>query len=109
MLVGHNWFLPEKPPAGQHYERWFYADGRGDEKNALYRENAGETKEAAQTWHSKLPVAWHNSTWTADRAIEWLKHGRDDEPFLHMDQFSPTHITHLMHQNHGLDCMIQVR
>ncbi|MEM8802752.1 MAG: sulfatase-like hydrolase/transferase, partial [Pseudomonadota bacterium] len=27
MLVGHNWFLPEKPPYGQHYERWFYADG----------------------------------------------------------------------------------
>ena len=21
MLVRHNWFLPEKPPAGQHYER----------------------------------------------------------------------------------------
>ncbi|MEO0946499.1 MAG: sulfatase-like hydrolase/transferase, partial [Pseudomonadota bacterium] len=62
MLVGHNWFLPEKPPYGQHYERWFYADGRGDEKNALYRENAGETEGAAQTWHSKLPVAWHNST-----------------------------------------------
>ena len=32
MLVGHNWFLPEKPPRGHHYERWFYADGRGDEK-----------------------------------------------------------------------------
>ncbi|MGI9525226.1 MAG: sulfatase-like hydrolase/transferase, partial [Hyphomicrobiaceae bacterium] len=43
MLVGHNWFLPEKPPAGQHYERWFYADGRGDEKNALYRANGGDT------------------------------------------------------------------
>ena len=32
MLVGHNWFLPEKPPYGQHYERWFHADGKGDEK-----------------------------------------------------------------------------
>ena len=73
MLVGHNWFPPEKPPRGQHYERWFYADGRGDEKNALYRENAGDTKGAAQTWHSRLPTAWHNSTWTADRAIAWLK------------------------------------
>ncbi|MCY4208892.1 MAG: sulfatase-like hydrolase/transferase, partial [Roseovarius sp.] len=73
MLVGHNWFLPEKPPAGQHYEHWFYADGHGDEKNRLYRENAGDTRGAAQTWHSRLPVAWHNSTWTADRAINWLK------------------------------------
>ena len=91
MLVGHNWFLPEKPPHGQHYERWFYADGRGDEKNALYRENAGDTKEAAQTWHSKLPVAWHNSTWTADRAIEWLKHGRGDEPFCTWVSFPDPH------------------
>lgn len=91
MLVGHNWFLPEKPPHGQHYERWFHADGRGDEKNTLYRENAGDTKEAAQTWHSKLPVAWHNSTWTADRAIEWLKHGREDRPFCTWVSFPDPH------------------
>ena len=91
MLVGHNWFLPEKPPAGQHYERWFYADGRGDAKNALYRENAGDTKAAAQTWHSKLPVAWHNSTWTADRAIEWLRHGRSDAPFCSWISFPDPH------------------
>ena len=92
MLVGHNWFLPEKPPAGQHYERWFYADGRGDEKNALYRENAGDTKGAAQTWHSKLPVAWHNSTWTADRTIDWLKYGReDDKPFCTWVSFPDPH------------------
>lgn len=91
MLVGHNWFLPEKPPAGQHYERWFYADGRGDEKNALYRENAGDTKDAAQTWHSKLPTAWHNTTWTADRAIDWLKHGRGDQPFCTWVSFPDPH------------------
>ena len=91
MLVGHNWFLPEKPPHGQHYEKWFYADGRGDEKNALYRENAGDTKDAAQTWHSKLPVAWHNSTWTADRTIEWLKHTRADEPFCTWVSFPDPH------------------
>ena len=91
MLVGHNWFLPEKPPQGQHYERWFYADGHGDERNALYRENAGDTKGAAQTWHSKLPPAWHNSTWTADRAIEWLKHGRGDEPFCTWVSFPDPH------------------
>ena len=91
MLVGHNWFLPEKPPRGQHYERWFYSDGRGDEKNALYRENAGDTKDAAQTWHSKLPVAWHNSTWTADRTIEWLKYGRGDTPFCTWVSFPDPH------------------
>ncbi len=91
MLVGHNWFLPEKPPRGQHYERWFHADGRGDEKNALYRENAGDTQGAAQTWHSKLPVAWHNTTWTADRAIDWLKHGRGDGPFCAWVSFPDPH------------------
>ena len=92
MLVGHNWFLPEKPPAGQHYEKWFYADGKGDEKNALYRENAGDTKEAAQTWHSKLPTAWHNTTWTADRAIDWLKNTRDqDTPFCTWISFPDPH------------------
>ncbi|MEO0633621.1 MAG: sulfatase-like hydrolase/transferase [Pseudomonadota bacterium] len=91
MLVGHNWFLPEKPPHGQHYERWFHGDGRGDVKNALYRENAGDTKDAAQTWHSKLPVAWHNSTWTADRAIEWLRHGRGSDPFCTWVSFPDPH------------------
>lgn len=96
MLVGHNWFPPEKPPAGQHYERWFHADGRGDEKNALYRDNAGDTKGAAQTWHSRLPVAWHNSTWTADRAIEWLKNADRDDPFCAWVSFPDPH--------HPFDC-----
>lgn len=96
MLVGHNWFLPEKPPAGQHYERWFYADGRGDVKNALYRENAGDTGGAAQTWHSRLPVAWHNSTWTADRAIDWLRHQPHDQPFCAWVSFPDPH--------HPFDC-----
>lgn len=44
MLVGHNWFPPEAPPRGQHYERWFHADGRGAEKMDAYRRNAGDTK-----------------------------------------------------------------
>ena len=96
VLVGHNWFLPEKPPGGQHYERWFYSDGRGDEKNALYRENAGNTKSAAQTWHSKLPVAWHNSTWTADRTIDWLKQDRQSRPFCAWISFPDPH--------HPFDC-----
>ncbi|MGI9524608.1 MAG: sulfatase-like hydrolase/transferase, partial [Hyphomicrobiaceae bacterium] len=66
-----------------------------DEKNALYRENAGETHGAAQTWHSKLPVAWHNSTWTADRAIDWLKRKRD-QPFMTWISFPDPH--------HPFDC-----
>ncbi len=92
MLVGHNWFLPEKPPAGQHYERWFYADGHGDAKNAAYQANGKDTKGAAQTWHSMLPTAWHNTTWTADRAIDWIKSGRnDDKPFCTWVSFPDPH------------------
>lgn len=96
MLVGHNWFPPEEPPRGQHYERWFHADGRGAEKIALYRANAGDTKGAAQTWHSRLPVAWHNTTWTADRAIEWLSRAGRGRPFCAWVSFPDPH--------HPFDC-----
>ena len=97
MLVGHNWWPPEKPPAGQHYERFFHADGRGEEKIRLYWENAGDTKDAAQTWHSRLPTAWHNTSWTADRFIDWMAHGRKtDQPFVSWVSFPDPH--------HPFDC-----
>ena len=95
MLVGHNWFPPEAPPRGQHYERWFHADGRGEEKLEAYRRNEGDTRGAAQTWHSGLPVAWHNSTWTADRAIEWIERDRTG-PFCAWISFPDPH--------HPFDC-----
>ena len=95
MLLGHNWFPPEVPPRGQHYERWFHADGRGAERIRAYRRNAGDTKGAAQTWHSELPVAWHNSTWTADRAIERLRQDRA-APFCTWVSFPDPH--------HPFDC-----
>jgi len=97
MLVGHNWWAPLVPPGGQHYERWFHADGRGSDKIEAMWANAGDTKGAAQTWHSKLPAAWHNTTWTADRAIDWLKRGRDGErPFCTWVSFPDPH--------HPFDC-----
>lgn len=97
MLVGHNWWAPEKPPGGQHYERFYYADGRGEERTNLMWENAGDTKGAAQVWHSKLPTAYHNTSWTADRFIEWINHGRDTEkPFCTWVSFPDPH--------HPFDC-----
>ncbi|MEO1550436.1 MAG: sulfatase-like hydrolase/transferase [Pseudomonadota bacterium] len=96
MLVGHNWFPPEKPPAGQHFERWFHADGQGDARIKAYWENGGDTKGAAQTWHSKLPVAWHNTPWTADRAIDWLTNRNSDAPFCAWVSFPDPH--------HPFDC-----
>jgi arylsulfatase A-like enzyme len=52
MVGGHNIHLPQRPPHGQAYERWYYADGRGDEKNALYATHLCPDVGAAQTWHS---------------------------------------------------------
>ena len=40
MVEGHNHFPPMKPPRGQHYERWYHADGRGDELTASSTEDA---------------------------------------------------------------------
>lgn len=73
MLVGHNWFLPEAPPRGLHYERWFHADGQGEARNRLYKTALPPETGTPQTFHSALPVAWHNSTWVADRTIAFLR------------------------------------
>ena len=77
---GHNHWLPMKPPFGQHYERWYYADGHGDERNRLYQTQLPPLSSAAQTFHSALPPAWHNSTWIGDRTIEFLR-ANQDRPF----------------------------
>lgn len=97
MIHGHNWFTPQTPPGGQHFERFYYGSGRGNELNELYWKNAGDTKGAAQTWHSELPPAYHNTPWTADRAIDWLKFKRDpDKPFVTWISFPDPH--------HPFDC-----
>lgn len=97
MLIGHNWFAPERPPRGQHYERFYAADGHHGEKQELYWANGGDTKGAAQCWHSQLPLAHHNTPWTADRAIDWLRHGRDaEQPFCTWISFPDPH--------HPFDC-----
>lgn len=92
MLVGHNWFLPEKPPGGQHYERWYHADGRGDDRNRLYQTALPPVSDAAQTFHSALPPAWHNSTWVGDRTIAYLRDAaKADRPFCLWASFPDPH------------------
>lgn len=100
VVEGHNCHLPLTPPNGQHYERWYYADGRGEERNAAYEANVGpDTKGAPQTWHSGLPVAWHNSTWIGDRTIAHLNERADkDEPFCVWASFPDPH--------HPFDCPV---
>jgi arylsulfatase A-like enzyme len=92
-LMGHNYWLPERPPRGRNYERWYHADGRGDLKDALYRRRSGPDGGAAQTHQSALPTAWHNSTWVADRAVEMLREHRRDatKPFCAWVSFPDPH------------------
>lgn len=97
MCHGHNWFPPRTPPQGLHFEQYFHSDGKGAEKIDLYWQNGGDTKGAAQTWHSQLPLEWHNTPWTADRAIDWLEQARDaSKPFCTWISFPDPH--------HPFDC-----
>jgi arylsulfatase A-like enzyme len=98
VVEGHNQWMPERPPSGQHYERWYYGDGLGDLKNELFSTNAGpDTHGAPQTWHSALPVAWHNSTWVGDRAMAYLNQ-HHDAPFALWASFPDPH--------HPFDCPV---
>ena len=90
VVMGHNRKPPMKPPFGQHYDRWFYSDGLGDWKWERYQTRTGPDAGAAQTIQSGLPVAWHNTTWTADRAIEYLRNA-GDEPFAMWISFPDPH------------------
>ena len=72
MVEGHNHWPPMKPPRGQHYERWFHRNGRGEELQRLYETQLEPRSTAMQTFHSALPSAFHNSTWIGDRTIELL-------------------------------------
>jgi arylsulfatase A-like enzyme len=90
MLEGHNMFPPMKSPLGQHYERWYHADGRGEERTALYRQALPPLTDAHETWNSALPVAWHNSTWIADRTIDYMRN-RKDQRFCVWASFPDPH------------------
>ncbi|MEO1310400.1 MAG: sulfatase-like hydrolase/transferase [Pseudomonadota bacterium] len=92
VVMGHNRNKPLEPPFGQHYDRWFYGDGLGDWKWDRYLTRTGPDAGAAQTLQSGLPSAFHNSTWTADRAIEYLREKRSsDRPFAAWISFPDPH------------------
>jgi arylsulfatase A-like enzyme len=86
----------ERPPAG-HYERWLVSRGANEEALALWAQETRPGSSAAQTWSSALPVAWHSSTWVADRAIRWITGSRvTDGPFCAWVSFPDPH--------HAFDC-----
>ncbi|HXC78245.1 MAG TPA: sulfatase-like hydrolase/transferase [Candidatus Acidoferrum sp.] len=86
-----NWcFGP--PPFGLHYARFLYRDGdkRGRERLRLMQPEAARQKwESIQTWHNALPEEDHSSTWTADRAVDWL--GKVDGRFFAWVSFCDPH------------------
>jgi arylsulfatase A-like enzyme len=90
VVEGHNQWPPMKPPHGQHYERWYHMDGKGDERTRLHQMHLPPESGAIQTWHSALPVAWHNSTWVGNRTIEYLNRHKD-EPFCVWASFPDPH------------------
>jgi arylsulfatase A-like enzyme len=85
----------EDPPCG-HYERWLLSRGREGEALELWRTDLGPSVGAAQTWYSALPAAWHNSTWIADRTIEFLTKRPAERPFCLWASFPDPH--------HAFDC-----
>jgi arylsulfatase A-like enzyme len=97
MQLGHNYWLPEHPPGGMHYERWYRGDGLGGLKDELYRQHLGRPVSAAQTHASALPTAWHNSSWVGDRGVEHLRaRGRErraghTRPFCTWVSFADPH------------------
>lgn len=90
MVEGHNQWPPQKPPRGQHYERWFHKDGRGDELQRLYETKLPPLSSAVQTFHSGLPVAFHNSTWIGDRTIDYINENKG-QPFCVWASFPDPH------------------
>ena len=99
MVEGHNNWPPMKPPHGQHYERWYHMNGGGDARTELYWKRLPPDTGAIETWNSALPVAWHNSTWVGNQAIEYLRANREKgggRPFCLWASFADPH--------HPFDC-----
>ena len=87
-----------RPPAGQHFERWYYGhgDGNGDEVWNLWGTELPPSTGAAQTWHSALPAAWHTSSWVGDRTVDFLAKRDKSKPFVLWASFPDPH--------HPFDC-----
>ena len=98
MVLGH-WFKAHGatlPPHGQHFERWAFEQVASP---AIFEEWARATRpgtDAAQTWHSALPSAYHSSTWCGDRAIAYIRERDPTQPFCAWVSFPDPH--------HPFDC-----
>jgi arylsulfatase A-like enzyme len=102
MLFGHNLRIADlmgrwnwiygPPPFGLHYGRYLFRDGfeRGVERLELMQpEAAGAQWDRTQTWRNALAEEDHPTTWTADRACEWLR--TVEGPFFAWVSFTDPH------------------
>ncbi len=82
-VLGHLFehLAPTDPLKGMHYERFLYSRGVPMEVFELWKTATQPITGAAQTWSSALPVAWHSSTWCADRAIRYMQKRDTSRPF----------------------------
>ena len=97
MVLGHLHRTRKlEQPACGHYERWLTSRGEGDEAIRLWATGLPPDVGAAQTWNSALPVAWHSSTWAADRAIHYMEQRDKAKPFCAWVSFPDPH--------HAFDC-----
>jgi len=96
-VVGHlHRTRPLERPAVGHYERWLRTRGKDEEALELWKTDLGPEIGAAQTWSSALPAAWHNSTWIAERTIDYIAQRNSDRPFCLWASFPDPH--------HPFDC-----
>ncbi len=84
---------PDKPPRGQHYERYFHAGGQGAQHFKHHLAGQKKSAKLRECWNSELPTFLHSTPWTTDRAIDWLRHGHDkSRPFCSWVSFpDPQH------------------
>jgi len=87
---------PARSPFGRHYLEWFFDTVAGEEGYEIYKQETRPGVGANQTWNSALPVAWHVSSWVADRSIEYLKANAADGPVCIWASFPDPH--------HPFDC-----
>ena len=72
---GEHFSQELKPPRGQHYERWFHKDGRGEALQKLYETQLPPRSTAMQTFHSALPVAFPKGGYQGGYIVEPVGRG----------------------------------
>lgn len=92
-VLGHELIEMAQAPKGLHYERWLRSGEHGEERLKRYGERLAPDVGALQTWNSALPVAWHHSSWVADRTVAYLQNQKQQQqPFCLWASFPDPHM-----------------